>query len=47
MTHFLRSVHEGILVGVGTVASDNPSLTVRHVKGEACRLFVEQRSGDL
>lgn len=29
MTHRLRSIHDGIMVGVGTVISDNPSLTVR------------------
>lgn len=29
MTHYLRSQHDGILVGVGTVLADNPSLNCR------------------
>jgi hypothetical protein len=34
MTHHLRSMHDVILVGVQTVQSDNPSLTVRLCSGK-------------
>lgn len=31
MTHWMRTLHDGILVGIGTAINDNPQLNTRHL----------------
>ncbi|CAI5744201.1 unnamed protein product [Peronospora destructor] len=40
MTHTLRTLHDGILVGIGTVIADNPSLNARLVEGRSPRPII-------
>ncbi|KAL3668717.1 hypothetical protein V7S43_006012 [Phytophthora oleae] len=40
MTHILRTVHDGIMVGVGTIIADNPSLNARLAEGKNPRPIV-------
>ncbi len=42
--HRLRSINDGIMVGAGTVAADNPQLTARHVQGKnPLRIIVDSK----
>ncbi|KAI0783324.1 dihydrofolate reductase-like domain-containing protein [Abortiporus biennis] len=31
MTHWMRTMHDGILIGIGTALNDNPQLNTRHL----------------
>ena len=43
--HQLRADHQAIMVGSGTVLADNPSLTVRNVKGpDPLRIILDSRN---
>ncbi len=42
--HRLRSIHDCIMVGAGTVSVDNPQLNVRHIKGkDPLRIIVDSK----
>ena len=44
MTHHLRAMHDGILVGINTILSDDPQLTVRGVPGPHPRPIILDRA---
>lgn len=35
MTHYIRSFHDAIMVGINTVLADNPSLNSRYIEGQS------------
>ncbi len=47
LTHRLRSLHDGILVGIGTVLADDPQLTVRECSGASPQPIVLDSRGRL
>lgn len=47
LVHRWRSEMDGVMVGAGTAAADNPSLTVRHVSGRQPVRLVLDRMGRL
>ncbi len=47
LVHRWRSTLDGVLVGSGTAAADNPALTVRHVEGRQPVRIVLDRTGSL
>lgn len=45
LTHQLRSLHDGIMVGNQTINADNPRLNTRLYKGRSPRIIVVDRQG--
>ena len=42
--HKLRSTHDAVLIGAGTLIKDNPRLNVRHVDGQQpCRVVIDEK----
>ncbi|RKY81423.1 bifunctional diaminohydroxyphosphoribosylaminopyrimidine deaminase/5-amino-6-(5-phosphoribosylamino)uracil reductase RibD, partial [candidate division KSB1 bacterium] len=41
--HKLRRDHDAVLVGISTVLTDDPQLTVRKVKGSTCRIILDSK----